>query len=98
MRLSRYLSVSSRILLVAFALTGAAGVSPAGAATLTVCSSECTFADFQNALDAAQPGDTILLRAGETFVGHFRLPLKSNPSGAYILIRSDAADSSLPSA
>ena len=56
------------------------------------------FTDFQQALDVAQPGDTILLRAGETFVGHFRLPAKSNPAGAYILIRSDAPDGSLPPA
>ena len=70
----------------------------AGAATLRVCSSGCAFTDFQAALDAAQPGDTILLRAGETFVGHFVLPEKAAASGPPILIRSDAPDSALPPA
>ena len=68
------------------------------AATLTVCASGCSYSDPQAAIDAAQPGDTILLRAGETFVGHFVLPNKPNPSGAYITIRSDAAASALPPA
>ena len=66
--------------------------------TLRVCNSGCTFNDFQAALDAAQPGDTILLRAGETFVGHFVLPEKAAASGPAILIRSDAPDSALPPA
>ena len=95
MRLSRYLFVSLRILLLSLALAGA---STASAATLRVCASGCAYSDFQQALDAAQPGDTILLRAGETFVGNFRLPVKSNSSGDYILIRSDASDASLPPA
>jgi hypothetical protein len=71
---------------------------PVSAATLTVCASGCAFTDLQEALNTAQPGDTILLRAGETFVGHFRLPVKNNPGGAYIVIRSDAPDASLPAA
>jgi hypothetical protein len=72
--------------------------APAFAATLTVCAAGCTYNNLQHALEAAQPGDTILLRAGETFVGHFRLPVKSNPSGAFIVVRSDAPDSALPAA
>ena len=67
----------------------------AQASTITVCASGCAFTDFQLALNAAQPGDTILLRAGETFIGNFNLPVKAG-SGAPILIRSDAPDSALP--
>jgi len=70
--------------------------SEASAATLTVCASGCAYSDFQLALNASQPGDTILLRAGETFVGNFVLPAKSGSNTAPILIRSDAADSGLP--
>ena len=69
---------------------------PASAATLTVCASGCAYSDFQQALNAAQPGDTILLRAGETFVGQFVLPAKSGSNTTPILIRSDASDSTLP--
>jgi hypothetical protein len=65
------------------------------AATIRVCASGCNFATLQPALDAAAPGDTILLRAGETFVGPFVLPAKP-ASTAWITIRSDAADSLLP--
>src|SRR5688572_32421959 len=65
------------------------------AATIRVCASGCNFATLQPALDAAVPGDTILLRAGETFVGPFVLPAKP-ASTAWITIRSDAADSLLP--
>jgi len=50
------------------------------------------------AVNAAQPGDTILLRAGQTFVVNLLLPAKSSSSTAYITIRSDAADTSLPNA
>jgi hypothetical protein len=69
---------------------------PALAATLTVCASGCAYSDFQQALNASQPGDTILLRAGETFVGNFVLPAKSGSNTTEILIRSDALDSALP--
>lgn len=71
---------------------------PASAATLTVCASGCAYSNFQQALNAAQPGDTILLRAGETFVGNFVLPAKGTSTSAPILIRSDASDSLLPAA
>jgi hypothetical protein len=66
-------------------------------ATLRVCASGCTYASVQAAIDAAQPGDTILLRAGETFVGNYTLRDKGS-STAFITIRSDAPDSSLPAA
>jgi hypothetical protein len=60
-----------------------------------VCASGCTYAELQSAIDAARPGDTILLRAGETFVGNVILPVKPS-SSLWITIRSDAADSQLP--
>jgi hypothetical protein len=66
----------------------------AAAATLRVCSSGCQFSNLQPAIDAAVPGDTILLAAGQTFVGPFVLRAKSGSS--WITIRSDAADSALP--
>src|SRR5437879_4777730 len=62
------------------------------AATLTVPSG----GDLQAALDNAQPGDTILLQAGATFVGNFILPVKSG--NGVITIRSSAADAVLPAA
>ena len=43
------------------------------AATRRVCASGCDYRDLQQAIDAAAAGDTILLRAGETFTGHFVL-------------------------
>ncbi len=69
----------------------------ASAATLRVCASGCTYTNLQSAIDAAQPGDTILLRAGQTFVGNYTLRDKGS-STAFITIRSDAPDSSLPAA
>lgn len=65
----------------------------ATAATLKVCSSGCAFTGLQAAINAAVPGDTILLRAGQTFTGHYTLKVKSGTS--YITIRSDAT-SGLP--
>ena len=67
-----------------------------GAATIKVCASGCPYSNLQSAINAAQPGDTLLLRAGETFVGNFLLPAKTASSTAFITIRSDAADSALP--
>src|SRR3954471_3039851 len=62
------------------------------AATLTVNAG----GDLQAAIDAAQPGDTILLQAGAVFTGSYRLPAKNGAS--YITIRSSAPDASLPPA
>jgi len=45
--------------------------------------------DLQGALNSAQPGDTIVLQAGATFVapaGGFVLPPKNNPSQSWILM------------
>ena len=49
---------------------------------------------LQAALNAAQPGDTLMLEAGATFVGNFVLPVKTGT--ADILIRSAAPDDVLP--
>ena len=54
------------------------------AATTTVAAG----ADLQAALNAAQPGDVLVLQAGARFVGQFRLP--PNATGPVITIRSSA--------
>lgn len=66
------------------------------AATRTVCSSGCQYTSLQTAINEAVAGDTILLRAGETYVGNFTLKAKTASSTAFITIKSDAAASSLP--
>ncbi len=78
-------------------LVGLCGMlGSAEAANRTVCASGCQYTNLQPALDAAVAGDTILLRAGETFVGNFAFRAKPGSSSAYITIRSDAPDSRLP--
>jgi hypothetical protein len=62
------------------------------AATITVDAG----GNLQSALDAARPGDTIVLQAGAVFTGDFTLPAKGG--AAYITIRSSAPDGSLPPA
>jgi hypothetical protein len=62
------------------------------AATLTVNAG----GDLQAAIDAARPGDTILIAAGAVFTGNYTLPAKGGT--AYITIRSAASDASLPAA
>jgi hypothetical protein len=52
--------------------------------------------NLQGALDAAQPGDVILLEAGATFVGNFTLPAKTG--AGWIVVRSSTADANLPAA
>lgn len=52
--------------------------------------------NLQAAINAADPGDTILLEPGATFVGTFTLPVHGGTS--YITIRSAADDELLPSA
>ena len=79
------LSVCLSVLLSAFSLT-------ANAATITVNSG----GDLQAAINAARPGDTILIAAGATFTGNYTLPAKGGT--AYITIRSSAPDASLPAA
>lgn len=68
----------------------------AEAANRTVCASGCQYTNLQTAINDAVAGDVILLRAGETFKGNFTLRAKSSTSTAFITIRSDAPDSSLP--
>jgi hypothetical protein len=52
--------------------------------------------DFQATLDAARPGDLILLEPGASFVGNFVLPAKTGSN--WVVIRSSAPDATLPSA
>jgi hypothetical protein len=75
------------------------------AATLTVNAG----GSLQTAINAAKPGDIILLQAGATFNGPFNLPVKSGTvaclanlpdrtqdDACYITIRSSALDAQLP--
>ena len=64
---------------------------PTGGATFTVNNGS----GFQQALNFAQPGDTIVLQAGAVFTGNFTLPAKTNPNHKWIYIESSAL-SSLP--
>jgi hypothetical protein len=73
-------------------LTILVGSGAARAATLTVNAG----GDLQAAINAAQPGDTIVLQANATFTGNFKLPAKGGTT--YITIRSSAPDSQLPPA
>src|SRR4051812_38731415 len=50
--------------------------------------------DLQAALNAAQPGDVILLEAGAEYVGNFVLPVTSG--AGFIRLRSATADTQLP--
>lgn len=66
-------------------------VAPTGK-TVTVRAGD----NLQKAIDAARPGDVLLLQAGATFIGNFTLPEKSGSD--WITIRSSASDASLPAA
>lgn len=55
-------------------------------------------ADLQAALNAARPGDTLLLEAGAVFVGSFVLPSQPASATSWITIRTAAPDSALPDA
>src|SRR5262247_3881065 len=66
-------------------------VAPAGK-TINVASG----GDVQAAINQARPGDMIMLQAGATFTGNFRLPNKIGSD--WIVIRSSAADADLPPA
>jgi PKD repeat protein len=69
-----------------------AAVTPAGAATIFVAAG----GNLQQALNAAQPGDTILLQEGAEFAGSFVLPVKSG--AGWITLRTSAPDGVLPAA
>ena len=64
-------------------ILGAGGPQPQ-TATITVAPG----GDLQAALDTSRPGDVILLQAGASYTGNFRLPAKSG--NQYITIRSNA--------
>jgi uncharacterized protein YjdB len=51
-------------------------------------------ANLQSAIDAAQPGDELLLAPGATFTGNFVLPNKGS-STSWITIRTDVSDATL---
>jgi uncharacterized protein YjdB len=53
--------------------------------------------NLQTAIDAAQPGDELLLAPGATFVGNFTLPNKGT-STSWITIRTDVSDATIGSA
>ena len=44
---------------------------------------------LQNAIDAAHPGDTILLDAGATFTGPITLVAKPNPNNQWLAIETN---------
>ncbi len=52
--------------------------------------------DLQSALNSASCGDTVQLQAGATFSGIFTFPAKSCDDNHWIVVRTNAADSSLP--
>jgi hypothetical protein len=68
---------------------------PAGGRTVRVPAD----GDLQRALDAARPGDVLLLPRGATYVGNFRLRDKGDVAGAraggWIVIRTDVPDTQL---
>jgi hypothetical protein len=64
--------------------------SPVFAATIYVSAG----GSLQAALNAAQPGDVVVLQAGATFSGNFTLPVKSG--SAWITVRTSTADHLLP--
>jgi carbohydrate binding protein with CBM6 domain len=70
--------------------TGTTTPSSSGGGTIQVPAG----GDLQAAIDAAQPGDTIVLAAGAVYRGQFMLRVK--PGSSYITIRSSAPDFSLP--
>jgi len=53
--------------------------------------------DFQKALDSAKCGDTIELQAGAVFRGSFTVPAQTCDDAHWIIVRTGAPDSSLPS-
>ena len=51
---------------------------------------------LKDGLRRATCGDTIVLQADATYMGHFELPAKSCDDGHWIVIRTSSPDSSLP--
>ena len=52
--------------------------------------------NLQNALNAANCGDTVSIQAGASFSGKFTLPAKACDDNHWIIVRTSAPDSSLP--
>lgn len=71
---------------------------PTNATTITVCNNGCDYGNgqLQQAINAAQPGTTILLQAGHTYSGTYTLPAKTGDE--WIVIRSNAPNDQLPAA
>jgi hypothetical protein len=97
----RHIPCASRVkaplyLLAFVAILFAAATAGAVPTTIHVFAGQ----NFQDALDSAQPGDTIELAAGATFVGPFTLRYKVSGGTVadWITIRTSASDSSLPPA
>ena len=92
---SRAVTGMYRVITVGIALAAALSITQALAGaraqdTITVRAGE----NLQDAIDRAQPGNTIELEAGARFIGNFVLPPKEGAS--YITIRSATPDAQLP--
>src|SRR5437660_12224875 len=62
---------------------------PSQGSSVTVCSSACTYSDLQAAVNAVQPGTTIMVDPSFPFSGTLTLPAKAN-TGARVVIRSSS--------
>jgi hypothetical protein len=81
----------SGLLAATIGVIGLLGVARADGQTLVAVNAGD---NLQQALDQAQPGQTLQLQAGATFTGNFVLPRKTGT--AYITVRTSSPDSSLP--
>lgn len=72
------------------------GCLPATELEISVCASGCDYTNdqLQLAINQAQPGTTILLESGATYVGPFNLPEKNG--NGWIVIRTNVPDDQLP--
>ena len=66
--------------------------APRAAADVQVKTSD----DLQAALNSARPGDTILLSAGATYVGHFVLPARADTSDTRVITIKTGGPEALP--
>ena len=71
--------------------------TPSTRATYSVCASGCTFQKLQDALNAANCGDTIQLAAGQTFTsGKVTFPKRSCDDAHWITVRTSTPNNLLP--
>ena len=71
--------------------------TPSPGATWSVCASGCAYTKLQDALDAAACGDTIQMRAGETFSsGKITFPARNCDDAHWITVRTSTPDTLLP--